>query len=399
MMHRSFTRGSAFVAIAIVFTLLGALAPPVTAQGLAATVDLNTWLCPEGYDQHEDCEKIGGVSVEVAADGIVLGTITSEPEAPASIEVPVAAMVSLTVTGGQPDGATMESTALEFAAVEGSNPATLDFVEPAAVSIDIDGDGLTDDEEADLGTDPTNVDTDCDGVQDGGEINAGTDPLVADTDGDGFTDREELDLGSDPLDSGSFPQATASNAFEVQVFDCPEGHEGKATPDLCTEPAAGVAFTVYIAGSEFSVTKETDANGAVAFGDLGSGTFVLREHLDDLGFEITRYTAMCVGNNAPGVPEARQISYTDLGKGEYEFQLSQGEIITCSWYNFPAASDETPVPVKTPPATEVPITALPSTGSGDAENDVTGSAAPLLASALALAALAMGIVAKRRYAR
>jgi len=210
--------------------------------------------------------------------------------------------VTVTITGGQPrhdDG----DDRLEFVAEPDANPVTVIFVEPAAQEpVDTDGDGLTDDEEANLGTDPVNADTDGDGVQDGGEINAGTDPLLADTDGDGFTDGEELDLGSDPLDQSSFPQGTEPNSFNVQVFNCPAGHEGKATPDQCTDPADGVEFTVYIPGSEFAVTQDTDASGAVSFGDLGSGTYVLRENLDDLGFDISRYTAMCVGNNAPGVP-------------------------------------------------------------------------------------------------
>jgi hypothetical protein len=134
----------------------------------------------------------------------------------------------------------------------------------------------------------------------------------------------------------------------------------------------------------------------VTFGDLGSGTFVLRENLDDLGFAISRYTAMCVGNNAPGVPEARQISYTDLGGGEYQFQLAQGEIITCGWYNLPVASDVTPTPTK--PATQAPVTRLPSTGSGPS-SDSASSGVQFLAGALMLAALALGIEAKRRTVR
>ncbi len=397
MTFRPFPRGLAIAALATILTLLASFVTPVSAQPGTATVDLNTWLCPEGYDQHEDCQKIGDVSVEVAADDVVLGTITSVSEAPASIEVPVGSIVTLTITGGQPDGTTMEPTALEFTAEEGSNPVTLVFVQPAVIEPeDTDGDGLTDDEEAALGTDPTDVDTDGDGVQDGGEVNAGTNPLVADTDGDGFTDKEELDLGSDPLDPDSFPQGTEPNQFNIQVFNCPEGHEGKATPDLCTEPAVGVELTVYIPGSEFGVTQETDADGVVTFGDLGSGTFVLRENIDDLGFGITRYTAMCVGNNAPGVPEARQIHYTDLGNGEYEFQLTQGEVITCTWYNFPAA-DDSPEPAKTP-TTQVPITRLPDTGSGTSDAG-SSSATPLLVGALGLVALALGIEGRRRTAR
>ena len=48
---------------------------------------------------------------------------------------------------------------------------------------DSDGDGLSDDEEATLGTDPNNPDSDGDGLSDGEEVNTyGTDPLVADAD-------------------------------------------------------------------------------------------------------------------------------------------------------------------------------------------------------------------------
>jgi hypothetical protein len=42
---------------------------------------------------------------------------------------------------------------------------------------DSDADGLSDEEEADLGTDPEDPDTDGDGVEDGAEVDAGTDPL------------------------------------------------------------------------------------------------------------------------------------------------------------------------------------------------------------------------------
>ena len=42
---------------------------------------------------------------------------------------------------------------------------------------DTDGDGLTDEEEIALGTDPFKADTDSDGYNDGDEVNAGTDPL------------------------------------------------------------------------------------------------------------------------------------------------------------------------------------------------------------------------------
>jgi outer membrane protein OmpA-like peptidoglycan-associated protein len=60
-------------------------------------------------------------------------------------------------------------------------------------AVDTDGDGLTDAEEAELGTDPRNPDTDGDGLTDYEEVRVyGTDPLNPDTDYDGLTDGEEV---------------------------------------------------------------------------------------------------------------------------------------------------------------------------------------------------------------
>ncbi|WP_235734866.1 Ig-like domain-containing protein [Nocardioides alcanivorans] len=73
-------------------------------------------------------------------------------------------------------------------------------VECPVAPIDSDGDGLSDEEEDELGTDPNNPDTDGDGLSDYEEVhgtenpfgNEPTDPLEADSDGDGLTDGEEV---------------------------------------------------------------------------------------------------------------------------------------------------------------------------------------------------------------
>lgn len=58
---------------------------------------------------------------------------------------------------------------------------------------DLDGDGLLNDEEKQLGTDPLNPDTDGDKLRDGEEVHTyKTNPLNKDTDGDGLTDGEEV---------------------------------------------------------------------------------------------------------------------------------------------------------------------------------------------------------------
>lgn len=64
---------------------------------------------------------------------------------------------------------------------------------------DTDGDGLQDGDEIQTHqTDPRNPDMDGDGVLDGAEIARSTDPRNADTDGDGLRDNDEIRLETDP---------------------------------------------------------------------------------------------------------------------------------------------------------------------------------------------------------
>lgn len=68
---------------------------------------------------------------------------------------------------------------------------------------DSDGDGLTDDEERQYGTDPLLADSDRDGLFDREEVVTwGTDPLNPDSDGDGYIDGDEVKNGYDPLGPG-----------------------------------------------------------------------------------------------------------------------------------------------------------------------------------------------------
>lgn len=79
----------------------------------------------------------------------------------------------------------------------------------AELPLDTDGDGLSDKYEALLGTDSTKTDTDADKKTDWFEVFNGTDPLSKekkkfpkplidrDTDNDGLTDEEEINMGTD----------------------------------------------------------------------------------------------------------------------------------------------------------------------------------------------------------
>ncbi|MDA3927310.1 MAG: outer membrane beta-barrel protein [Kiritimatiellae bacterium] len=76
---------------------------------------------------------------------------------------------------------------------EGSSGNVAGAAVLADVAKDSDGDGLNDDLEAKIGTDPFNKDTDGDGLTDGEEyLTYKTDPLNPDTDYDGLTDGQEV---------------------------------------------------------------------------------------------------------------------------------------------------------------------------------------------------------------
>lgn len=106
-----------------------------------------------------------------------------------------------TYQGNQGTAATQ--TALAGISQEASATQTAAFNQTAAAAIgqqDDDGDGLTNQQEIELGTDPRNPDTDNDELRDGDEVNThGTNPLNPDTDADELTDGDEvLRRGTDP---------------------------------------------------------------------------------------------------------------------------------------------------------------------------------------------------------
>jgi hypothetical protein len=88
-------------------------------------------------------------------------------------------------------------------AAEINNPVVGPAQPEAVILIDSDNDGLTDEEEAILGTDPNSPDTDNDGLTDREETKVyNTDPMNHDTDGDGYQDGQEVKNGYNPKGAG-----------------------------------------------------------------------------------------------------------------------------------------------------------------------------------------------------
>jgi hypothetical protein len=123
---------------------------------------------------------------------------------------------------------------------------------PSSASGDIDGDGLSDVDEAAYGSDPLNRDYDADGIIDGEEVYVyGTDPLNNDSDGDGLLDGEEaFQYGTGPLSTDAdgdglgdadeiFVYGTTPGAFDTDGDGIGDGEEVFNLGTNPLDPASG----------------------------------------------------------------------------------------------------------------------------------------------------------------
>ena len=141
-----------------------------------------------------------GTAVVVGAAGYLSYTLlgAKEPVVPQE-QVPAP-------TGGRltPEEVNLGGTpAPTPAAPEQPSAAVVAPAAPVVPDVDTDKDGLSDVEEARLGTDPAKNDTDEDGLNDREEVVIyKTDPLKADTDGDTYPDGGEVRNGYNPAGPG-----------------------------------------------------------------------------------------------------------------------------------------------------------------------------------------------------
>jgi hypothetical protein len=128
-----------------------------------------------------------------------------------------------------------------------------------ATNPDTDDDGIADGAEVSDGngyeTDPTNADTDGDGIPDGREQNSlGTNPAKKDTDDDGIEDGEEIVNGSD----GYITDPTAADSDEDGLSDGAEVNQYDTDPTAADTDDDGIADGAELSGENGYETDPTD---------------------------------------------------------------------------------------------------------------------------------------------
>ncbi|HWK80917.1 MAG TPA: hypothetical protein VNP95_09110 [Thermomicrobiales bacterium] len=142
--------------------------------------------------------ETGGATYIAAHVGAKLPSVATPVASPTAVPATPTATATATATATPAPTETPAPTNTPEPTAAASPTASP--TEDPASAIDTDGDGLSDAEEARLGTDPANPDSDDDGINDGNEVNVyKSDPLNLDTDGDTLYDGGELVYGTDVL--------------------------------------------------------------------------------------------------------------------------------------------------------------------------------------------------------
>ena len=172
-----------------------------------------------------------------------------------------------------------------------TEPLDLNTLGPCTAEPDSDGDGLSDSQEATLGTDPNNPDTDGGGVNDGDEVSNGTDPLDP---------ADDVSTCGEPAFSGATDRATflwqdcdGSNRWHLRVTG--GGTSTGLTYQGSIQSLGGVASLAGVSLEANDVLDTTSDPNVLSY-----ALSVWNAGID--GFDFTPSADACFTPIAPDVP-------------------------------------------------------------------------------------------------
>lgn len=191
-----------------------------------------------------------------------------------------------------------------------------------AGQLDTDGDGLTDQYEISIKTDPYNPDTDGDRSWDGVETQVGSNPLTPDTDADGLMDGSEALPCPDPLNPDSDKDGIIDGK-DLNPCDAnnPALTETAASllPSATTIPPTATQTPIQVTPSPTSVTLPRFGGVILFVSDRDGNPEVYA--LDDAGHTNRLTNHQAVDSQAVWNPAMQQVAFTTNRDGQNEIYL------------------------------------------------------------------------------